>query len=142
MPRLRDLERLPAAGSPAAVARRWDAARGCVLAGVAVAVLAALAAVNVRLIGGRWLPPAAPADVIRATVVGAADADVHQAWRALRRAGVSRMATDDEVRRQLVARSTGGLAAILWGVAAAGGALAAAGGIGLVRGTSRRGRGS
>lgn len=138
LPRLRDLEKLPTAGPSAPVVRRWDAARGCVLAGTALAVLAGLAAANTGLVGGRALPPAAPADLVRATVVSAADTDVYQAWRAVRRAGVGRLATDDEVRRQLLARSTGALSVVLWTIAAGGVVLAIGGGIGLVRGTSRQ----
>lgn len=137
VPRLRDLEQFLVAVPSAAAPRPWNAAHGCVLAGVAVAALAALAAASTPLFGGRSLTPIVPDDVIRATVIAADDADVYPAWRALCRSGVSRLATDDEVRRQLFTRSTGSLAGIFWGIAAVGAALAAVGGVMLVRSAPR-----
>lgn len=125
------------AAPPASAPRSWNAAQGCVLAGVAVAALAALAAAGTPLLGKRSLAPIVPNDVIRATVLSADDADLYVAWRALRRSGVNRLATDDEVRRQLFARSAGSLAAILWGIAAAGAAVAVVGGVMLVRSSPR-----
>lgn len=134
VPRLRDLELLPAAAAPAPVARPWNAAHGCVVAGIAVAAVATLAAAGVPVFGGRSLPPVVPDAVIRDVVMSADDADVYRAWRAVRRSGVNRLATDDEMRRQFFARSSGNLSAILWGIAAAGAALATGGGVLLVRG--------
>jgi hypothetical protein len=137
VPRLRDLEQLPVAEPSASAPRRWDAARGYVLAGIALATLAALAAASTPLLGGWFLAPIVPDAVIRAAINGAADADVYVAWRAVRRVGVNRAVTHDEARRILFTQLAGSLTAVFWGVAAIGAGLAAVGGVMLARNAAR-----
>lgn len=107
------------------------------LAGIALAALAALAAASTPLLGDRFLAPIVPEGVIRAAIDGAPDADIYVAWRAVRRVGVHRPVTHDEARRILFTQLAGTLTTVFWGVATIGAVLAAVGGVMLARGAAR-----
>lgn len=131
VPRLRDLDAFVDAASVGAVVRRWPAAGGWLIGGLAAALAAAGAAVTIGRLGSAGLPPLPDADVIRATVRAADDGAIASAWRSIVRSGVDRGATPDEVAHQRQAWASGALVAALWVVAAAGSLVAAAAAVAL-----------
>jgi len=109
--------------------RVWRARHAWLFVGCVVAVAGAIAAgLLSRFDGGasQRLPDQA---VIRAAIDSADVGTVYKAWLAVKRSGVDRGAIADEVFVQRAARSVGGVAMLLWGVAAVGALIAAAGGI-------------
>ena len=109
--------------------RVWRARHAWLFVGCVAAVAGAIAASLLsRFDGGasQRLPDQA---VIRAAIDSADVGTVYKAWLAVKRSGVDRGAIADEVFVQRAARSVGGVAMLLWGVAAVGALIAAAGGI-------------
>ncbi|MCE9631626.1 MAG: hypothetical protein K8S94_13040 [Planctomycetia bacterium] len=129
VPRLRDLEQYEVtavtSGEPLV---GWDASRGLLFAGVAIALVATVAAANVARIGGGMFPQPPADNTIRAAVRAAPIVDVHAAWQAIAVSGVQRPPTEEEIRIGQFSRTAGGISMVLWGVAGLGAALAAAGG--------------
>ena len=128
VPRLRDLEPFATVDFDPAP-KHWRACHAWLLAGTAVALMSAAAAMVVgtrALARPAFLPDAA---MIR-TAVDAADAiTIYKAWRAMRLAGVDRGPLPEEARLQRevgVAARVGGM---LWIVSALGTAVAAVAGI-------------
>ena len=108
-------------------------ARGLVVAGMSLAVIAALLAIALVPVGGRFFRQPPPIALIREAVAGASLADIHAAWQSMARSGVGRPATAEELRIQQFAAHAAGVARLLWGasgvglvVALAGAAVAAA----------------
>lgn len=128
VPRLRDLEQCEVAAVTHGERRAgWDALRGLLFAGVAIALVATVAAANVARIGGSMFPQPPDANVIRAAVRAAPIVDVHAAWQSIAVSGVRRPPTEEEIRIGQFARTAAGIAAVLWGVAGLGVVLAATG---------------
>lgn len=130
VPRLRELVRgTEASTAPGAIrsAPAWNVARGVAVAGAAVAVVAALAALAIVPVGSRFFPrPAAP-EVIRAAAKAAPIGEVLDAWRSMATTGVQRPPTLEEQRLQQFTATGSRIAGLLWALAAAGAGLAVAG---------------
>jgi hypothetical protein len=138
VPRLGDLARLavPAAG-PATPHRRWTIGHACLLAGAAVAAMAAVGAVCITA------PTAAAVDVagIRQAVSKASDGEVYRVWKQLARSGVARPPLHQERRLEQIARVAGAMSRWLVGLAVIGVAVAAAGGVAIMLRSPRLGSG-
>ncbi len=128
VPRLSDLAALgppPAAG--AGPRSTWDAGRGIAFGGVAVALLAALAAVATIPIGGLFVPHPPRPDVVRRAVSALPISTIHAAWTEMSKSGLIQTPSPMEVRFGKFTRVTRGLSRVLWGVAAVAAVVAAAG---------------
>lgn len=121
VPRLSDLLRLEPAGGSTPPTRGWDVARGLLVAGTSIALLAGAAAVAVA-VGGRGAAP--DPEAIRAAVASASAVDVLRAWQSLAASGVARPPTALERRQQAFAAASSGIATALWSVAGFGAAVA------------------
>lgn len=138
VPRLRDFSRLERAADAPGPRRRWDAARGLLLAGTVLAAGCSVAAASLVSLAARSAAPAMDAEAMRAAVAAADTLEVHRAWQHLAEWGVDRPPTDDERRRQAVAASVSGLATALWSLAGIGAAVAVvAAGVVFSRGARR-----
>jgi len=126
VPRLRDLA-THATAEQGPAGSGWDAGRGMVFAGCALAVLAMLAALMAEPLGGVLIgrPPAPQA--IRQSVAAAPIAAVHAAYTQAANEGLNRPPSAVEVRLQQYARLAKSLAAALWVLAVGGGLVALAG---------------
>jgi hypothetical protein len=129
VPRFRDLVRLDVAGAEAPDRAAWDPSRGLLFAGGVVAIVAAIAAFNVHVIGARFFPQPPDAHAIRTAVQAASPVDIHAAWHSLVASGVRRSPTEEELRLQQFTRSARGVAAVLWASAGIAAAVAVAGGL-------------
>ncbi len=125
VPRLRDFAGLEVATDDPRPLRRWDAARGVLLAGAALAALAAVAATTIVSLASRAVGAAPDPEAIRVAVAAADTVEVHRAWQRLTEWGVDRLPTDDERRQRAVAASAAGVAMALWIVAGVGALIAA-----------------
>jgi hypothetical protein len=95
-------------------------------AGMATAVLAAVAAlVAVPLGGGLIARPPSP-DTIRRSMAAAPIAVVHGVWKDLAQSGLDRPPSPEEVRYARFTSVARGVSRVLWGVSAAAAVLAAA----------------
>ena len=128
VPRLRDLEPFATADSGPAV-QPWRASHAWLLAGTAIAILSAAAAL---VVGTRSLarPAFIPDAAMIRTAVDAADTlTIYNAWRAMRFAGVDRGPLPEEARLQREVGMATKVAGMLWIASALAAAVAAAAGI-------------
>jgi hypothetical protein len=139
VPRLRDLvvrETPPPTGATARPP--WDAARGITFAGVAVALVAAVAAAATPPVTRLFVPQPPRPDDVRRAVAAMPITTIHAAWTEFAASGLSRTPSPLEVRFARFTRVTRGLSRTLWGVAAVGAVVAAAGAaVGASRGRAR-----
>lgn len=138
VPRLGDLARFAAPTAvPGGPHRRWTLGHAFLLAGAAVAVMAALGAVSITS------PTVAAVDVegIRQAVSKASDGEVYRVWKQLARSGVARPPLLQEQRLEQMARVVGAMSRWLVGLAVIGVAVAAAGGIAIMLRSSKLGSG-
>jgi hypothetical protein len=129
VPRLRDLVRLEGEGVGGHERGAWDPSRGLLFVGGVVAIVAAIAAANVHVIGARFFRQPPDAHAIRTAVRAASPVDIHSAWHSLAASGVRRSPTEEELRLQQFTRSARGVAAVLWASAGIAAAVAVAGGL-------------
>lgn len=119
VPRLRDLSALEQVKDEGAE-RVWHPGHAWLFVGCAVAAVAGISAGLLSQFDGgasQRLPDEA---VIRTAIDSADVVTVYKAWLAVKQSGVDRGAIADEVLVQQVARSVGGIAMLLWCVAAVG----------------------
>lgn len=124
VPRLRDLDAFADASTDRAASRRWPAAGGWLIGGLAAALVAGGTAAALKTLGAARLPPLPDAAVIRAAVRAADDGAIASAWRSIVQSGVDRGATPDEMAHQRQAWASGTLVTALGAVAAAGAVVA------------------
>lgn len=130
VPRLRELVRAAESSAAAGAIRSapaWNVARGLAVAGAAVAVVAALAALAIVPVGSRFFPQPAAPEVIRAAAKAAPIGEVLAAWKSMATTGVQRPPTVEEQRLQQFTATGSRIEALLWAIAAAGAALAVTG---------------
>lgn len=138
VPRLRDLGQYQAAAATSGRHHSvWDASRGLLFAGAAIALVAAVAAASVARIGGGMFPQPPTDDMIRVAVRAAPIVDVHTAWQSIAVSGVQRPPTEDEIRIGQFARTALGISRVLWVVAGVGAAVAGYGAAMLAASRSR-----
>lgn len=139
VPRLRDLATHAADAEPGPAGSGWDAGRGMVFAGCALALLATLAALAAEPLGGAIIGRSPAPQAIRQSVAAAPIAAVHAAYTQAANEGLNRPPSAVEVRLQQYSRLAKSLAAALWVVAVGGGLVALAGfALRSARGGSRR----
>lgn len=133
VPRLRDLEPFAAIDSVPAP-RHWQARHAWLVAGTAVALLSAGAALLMgrQALTRRALLP--DATMIRAAVDAADAMTIYKAWQAMRLSGVDRGPLPQEVRLQREVTMAAGVGGMLWIVSALGAAVAIAAGIACLSG--------
>lgn len=134
VPRLRELSALEQVES---VTNEWvwQARHAWLFVGSALAAVAAVTAgILSQFDGGasQRLPQEA---VIRTAIDSADVVTVYKAWLAVKQSGVDRGAIADEIFVQQAARSVGGVAMLLWGVAVVGAVIAIIAGIACLRRT-------
>ncbi|MFM8413291.1 MAG: hypothetical protein ACKOCX_01050 [Planctomycetota bacterium] len=133
VPRLRDLEPFATVDSGPAP-KPWRACHAWLLAGTAVALVSAAAAM---VVGTRALarPALLPDPAMIRTAVDAADPiTIYKAWRALRVSGVDRGPLPEEARLQREVSVAARVGGMLWLVSALGAAVAAAAGLACLAG--------
>lgn len=128
VPRLRDLAALVVVEEAAAPrAPVWDAGRGLLVAGGALALVAAVLAASLNRMGGFFFPLPPGEAAIRMAVDQAPEEVVQSMWESASRGGVARPITADELRLIQFTRLADGVSKALWGVAAVGVAMAGIG---------------
>ena len=133
MPRLGALRQLQADTHERSAAGRWTVSHACGLAGLALAVIAGLAAIWLRASNG----PSFDASQILTAVGATPIAEVHRAWPLLKRGGIARPPSPEEEKRLRMFRSTAAIERALWLAAVAVATLAAGGGL-LIAAANRR----
>ena len=139
VPRLRDLGSFAALDFEPAP-NHWRACHSWLLAGTAVALLSAAAAMVVgtrALARPAFLPDAA---MIRSAVAAADAITIYKAWRAMRLAGVDRGPLPEEARLQREVGMAARVGGMLWIVSALGTAVAAGAGVACLAGRRAGGR--
>lgn len=127
VPRLRDLTPFAAQSDRAEVLDRTAPGRGMLVAGTVIAVVAAALALSLVRVGGSFFPQPPRPEVIRAAIAAAPLPDIQLAWQSLAVTGLHRPPTAEELRLEQFAAHASGVTVFLWGVAAVGAVLAAAG---------------
>lgn len=120
VPRLRDLAGYAVDQPRGAEPPRSGVGRGLLVAGSAAAIGAALLAVALVPVGGRFFRQPPTVAEIRAAVAAAPAVQVHEAWQSMARSGVGRPATPEELRLQQFAAHATGVARLLWGISGVG----------------------
>lgn len=127
VPRLRDLAAYAVVPVAASGPPRSGLGRGLLVAGSALAAVAALVALALVPIGGLLFPqPPTPAE-IRAAVAAAPMPQIYEGWQSMARSGVGRPPSQEELRLQQFAANSVTVGRLLWGVAGIGLAMALAG---------------
>lgn len=125
MPRLGALRHLQPAVDDRPAAGRWTVSHACGLAGLALAVIAGLAAIWLRSSNGLAVDETA----IRTAVGSMPITEIHRVWPMLARAGIERPLSPEEAKQLRMARSSAAIERALWLAALAGATLMVGGGL-------------
>ena len=137
VPRLGALRQLQSDTRERSAAGRWTVSHACGLAGLALAVIAGLAAIWLRSSNGVVVDES----MIRTAVAAMPIAELHRAWPLLKRGGIARPLSSEEEKQVRMARSSAAIERVLWLAAVAGVTLAAGGGLSIAAANRRLHRG-